>query len=227
MYSERTQRCDSSGPRLDEVILATGKVKRVLARSARETLSDVAISVPYVAWGQNTSARVGNSATSRRFIVVYNLRRRQVAYRVPARAFEPTGMIAFDVARSGSVGVVAERSRGGGCASAVVAWSSTSERRAHLLRVQAAGFGVRIAADTLVIARRGATCAARRLSAAKLRGRMRTLATFDPSSDRAESLEGDFDFDGRRLTYAVTRSSPSASKSRYETSLYLTRVPHI
>lgn len=225
VYSQRTQGCASSGSGVDAVVLANAPGKRVLARSVSATLADVAISVPYVAWAQNTSARVGSAARFPGSIIVYSLRRRAVAYRLPARALKADDSLAFDVESSGAIGVVAEGPGGGGCAPSVVAWSSTSARRAHLLRVGAAALVVRIAGGTLVIARPGATCAGRRLTAVSLRGRTRTLAAFEPSSDRGESLEGDFDFDGRRFTYAVTRSVAGAGKPRYETSLYLGRLP--
>lgn len=225
VYSQRTQSCANSRSGVDTVILIDSRGKRVLARSTDATLVDVAIATPYVAWGRNTSAALGSAPSLSGSVIVYSLRTRAVAYRLPVRALGLGRLLAFDLQSDGSVAVVAEEPRGGSCGAGVVAWVSTSLRRPHPVAFREAGSSVRFADRTLVFVTPGPTCARAKLIAVDLRGRARTLAAFDPSSNQGGSLVGDFDFDGRRFTFAVTRALLEAKRNvRYETSLYLGRL---
>jgi hypothetical protein len=152
----------------------------------RGCCAGVAIAGRYVAWAQGWDSS----------LVVFDLRADRIAYHV--RVGEPLGpdrIAGLDVEADGKSVVTTTKGR--------VLWAGL-DGRAHRFRLHASGPLVRMARGRIVVGRKeagGGTA----LVLADLAGRTSTIAR--PAAP--SHLRGDFDFDGRRVTWASDRISES------------------
>jgi len=113
----------------------------------------------------------------------------------------------------------------------LTAWASPPNGRLRQVSLRPGACSVRVTANRLVVPTADSPCQfAFRLTLARhdLRSKSQTLVTFENSSAREFLVPTGYDFDGERATFAVSRRlapTPGGTSRRWETSLYLTRVP--
>ena len=213
--SPRAGRIDADGDlvvytrcrREHNVVLYDVVRRRVVEELAirRYCCSDLAVAGRYLAWASG----LGNVVT------VYDRIRRRIAYRAYLGA--PDYLAAIDLQRDGTL-AVAHAGR--------IVWFSRAQPRPHEVPIRALQPPrLRLVDDRLLTLERRPAGAA--LVLLDLRGRRRVVAGFGGRTSTA----AEFDFDGRRVTWAeerVNRSEPCETACSYvagELSIRLTTSP--
>lgn len=151
--------------------------------------NDVAIAGRFVAWSERND------------IVVYDRLAHRPVYR--ARIGPQAGIgvdLGFDLQRDGKVAVSYRLVEVARTVPTTIAWLSPSAPRLHLLSLRGTDTRIRIAGDRIAF-ERFVTPSTSVLLVADLAGRARPVARFAPPV----SLHGNFDFDGKRITWASDR----------------------
>jgi len=184
---------DCAGQRMRVIVRDVGHSGRPLivrdAALSSGCCRDIAIAGRFVAWSERNE------------VVVYDRLARRPVYR--ARLGPKAGIdvdLGFDLQRDGKLAVsyrLIEVARAG---PTTIGWLSPSSPRLHVLPLRGSDTRIRIAGDRIAF-ERFRTSSAGVLAIVDLAGRARSVAGFAPPV----SLHGQFDFDGRHITWASDR----------------------
>ena len=192
--TELTETCDTMEPALvsSRVVLRRTRTGAHTLVTARRWLYEVALAGRFAGWSDSEGA-----------VVVYDLRRRRLSYRVKAA-------LGFDLQADGTMALAGEQG---------VAWVSPAEPWPHRLRADAYGANVRIVGGRIAFASQADDGRMWRTSAAlvDLHNRVTTLAAYRGSYPSVATVTY-VDFDGRSVAFALERY-PRGGVSLYRIAL--------